>query len=315
MIAVLRACRAALAAVAFALCVGCTTDATPDAAAIAARPKPDIPIGKSRLDFSSWAGRPFPVFLYRPAAAGADAPIVFVMHGARRNGDEYRDAVAPLADIHGFIVVAPQFSREDFPGAEGYILGGATDRQGRPLPRETWTFSAIEPVFDHIRASLGSTRTTYSLFGHSGGGQFVHRFLLAAPDARVDRAVAANPGWYTMPDPATPWPFGLGGAPFAIDMADWFRAPMTVLLGTADVLRTDNLNQTPEADAQGPHRLARGKAFYAAAQARAAADGLALAWAIAFVEGVGHDHAPMAAGAIDRLLPQDAKDAKGDAAP
>jgi poly(3-hydroxybutyrate) depolymerase len=231
---------------------------------------------------------------------------VFIMHGALRNGDVYRDDIAPLAEAHGFIAVAPLFSSEDFPGAEGYILGGATDRDGNPKPRAEWVFSVIEPLFDTIRAEHASTRTRYSIFGHSGGAQFLHRFLLAVPDARVDRAVAANAGWYTMPDPSTPWPFGLAGAPFPVDTADWFAAPMTVLLGTADTLRTDNLNQTPEADAQGPHRLARGHAFFGMAQITAAAAETPFSWSLDFVEGVGHDHTPMAAGAIDHLLaPED----------
>jgi hypothetical protein len=51
---------------------------------------------------------------------------------------------------------------------------------------------------------------------------------------------------------------------------------MTVLLGTADTNRDDpDLRKTPEADAQGPHRFARGQAFFAQGQQAAAARNVA----------------------------------------
>ena len=48
------------------------------------------------------------------------------------------------------------------------------------------------------------------LFGHSAGGQFVHRMLSFGFRDRVAVAVSANAGTYAMPDLSTPWPFGLG---------------------------------------------------------------------------------------------------------
>ena len=52
--------------------------------------------------------------------------------------------------------------------------------------------AAIEPLFDHARARFGMEADAYSIYGHSAGAQFVHRFLFHVPDARVARAVAAN---------------------------------------------------------------------------------------------------------------------------
>src|SRR5271155_4121645 len=55
------------------------------------------------------------------------------------------------------------------------------------------------------------TSKTYYLYGHSAGGQFAHRLVLFMPNARYQRVVAANPGYYTMPQfncvywPAPSW--------------------------------------------------------------------------------------------------------------
>ena len=38
------------------------------------------------------------------------------------------------------------------------------------------------------------------MFGHSAGGQFVHRFVQFKPNSRVNYAISANAGWYTVPD-------------------------------------------------------------------------------------------------------------------
>ena len=67
---------------------------------------------------------------------------------------------------------------------------------GRESDREKWAFSTIEHLFDEMRVDQAS----YVLFGHSAGGQFAHRMALFRPDSRASVIVAANPGWYTMPE-------------------------------------------------------------------------------------------------------------------
>ncbi|MDZ7757086.1 hypothetical protein [Rhodohalobacter sp.] len=43
--------------------------------------------------------------------------------------------------------------------------------------------------------------------------QFIHRMVMFKPDARFDLAIAANPGWYTIPDSKQNYPYGILGAP------------------------------------------------------------------------------------------------------
>lgn len=127
--------------------------------------------------------------------------------------------------------------------------------------------------------------------------------VLASPSLRADRVVAANAGWYTLPDLGTPWPFGLGD--LELDEATLRRAfarPLDVLLGSEDTdPRHRTLNRSPEVSKQGPHRFARGVNFFTQARAAASRLGTPFAWRLAQVGGVGHDSERMAPEAL-RLL-------------
>lgn len=255
--------------------------------------------GDFELDFNAtvaaWPGPPIRIFGHRPATADSDAPLVFVMHGVARGGRGYRDAWRPFAAEHGFIVAAPRFSREGFPGADGYQIGASEAASAS-------SHAAIEPMFDFLRARLDLAAETYAMYGHSAGSQFTHRFLFRTGGPRLARAVCANAGWYFRPDTAYPFPYGLTGAHGAAAGLDAALAkPVTVLLGTADLGRDGSLRQTPEAEAQGPHRVARGRNFFAAAEARAEIRGVPFGWRLAFVDGVGHSNRRMAPAAAQLL--------------
>jgi len=49
----------------------------------------------------------------------------------------------------------------------------------------------------------------FSMFGHSAGAQFVHRYITFMPQGHLRAAVAANSGWYTLPDQTLKLPYGL----------------------------------------------------------------------------------------------------------
>jgi poly(3-hydroxybutyrate) depolymerase len=245
-------------------------------------------------------GHQLTVWHYQPAAATADTPVLFVLHGVGRNAEDYLNDWIAQADLHNFLLVVPEFSKTQFPGEEAYNSGNLFDAAGSLRPRDQWSFSMIEPIFDRVRAQLGSRRTDYMIYGHSAGAQFVHRFLYFVPQARVTRAVAANAGWYMLPELATPFPYGLQGAPTdEAALRTALARPLVVLLGEADTdEQHQSLRHTPESDAQGLNRLARGHYFFAHAQAAAAALGAPFHWRLATVPGVAHinkDMAPFAA--------------------
>ena len=44
---------------------------------------------------------------------------------------------------------------------------------------------------------VGSREAQYDIFGHSAGGQIVHRMAIFHPDSKARRMVAANSAFYT----------------------------------------------------------------------------------------------------------------------
>ncbi|NKF31987.1 hypothetical protein HER21_36775, partial [Pseudomonas sp. BGM005] len=115
--------------------------------------------------------------------------------------------------------------------------------------------------FENVRARIGGEQTGFSIFGHSAGAQFVHRYVEFVPHAPVNVAVAANAGWYTMPDESARFPFGLDGDAPQFDASAAFGRHLVILLGTDDV-GTKNLRRDDEARAQGDTRLERGREFF-----------------------------------------------------
>ena len=128
----------------------------------------------------------------------------------------------------------------------------------------------------------------YDLFGHSAGAQFVHRFLLFKPNAKVRYALAANAGWYTVPDQNLPFSYGVKHPLLPItkrDIVEWTNKKLIILRGTADVNADHNLRVTPEANVQGKNRFER--AAYMLEKGRAANP--ATKWQLVEVPGADHD--------------------------
>lgn len=262
-----------------------------------------LPPGAGRFEVTH-DGQAIPVWYYLPDDAGPDAPVLMVMHGVNRDADRYRDEWLPYARRHGFLLLVPEFSDKSFPGAARYSQGNTHDADGQPLPRAQWTFRFIEPVFDAAKSATGSTSARYSLYGHSAGAQFVHRFLYFMPEARVKKAVAANAGWWTLPDAEVDYPYGLRGS--GIDPAalrTMLDRELVVLLGTADNdPNHKHLRRTEQAMVQGPHRLARGQFFFQAGRNRAQSLGCHFGWRLATAPSIGHSNQGMAAFAVMHLF-------------
>lgn len=155
-----------------------------------------------------------------------------------------------------------------------------------------------------LAAAAGSARIRYDLFGHSAGGQILHRLAFFRPRSQADRIVAANAGFYTRPRFDTPPPFGLRGSGVSErSLRDSFACRLTLLLGELDndPDRGGQHLHTPMADRQGRDRLARSRHFLEAGRRQARLMGAPFNWRLELVPGVAHDFRAMGRAAA-RLL-------------
>jgi pimeloyl-ACP methyl ester carboxylesterase len=267
------------------------------------------------IRFKARDGNIITAFTYRASEFDGSGPILFVMHGSGRTAESYLNAFKPIAERHSALAVAPMFDKNNYPTSESYNLGvGAkgTPSGGVYQPAQwrapaDYLYSEIEHLFEAIKTKLNSSQCSYRIFGHSAGGQFTHRLLTFRPDARVFRAAAANSGWYTLPSDADGsdrnyyMPYGLQGSPItSANLKQAFSRELVVLLGsedTATAKEDSNVRGSTKAEAQGPNRLQRGRAYYNHASSQAAALGSKFTWLTDTVLGAGHDKDEVAASA------------------
>ena len=261
-------------------------------------------VGRDAIPFADAAipGRSIVLHTYRPAAHVAADRVVLVQHGIRRNGDEYRDFWVDAAERYRLLIVAPTFDAAQFPEPENYNNGRVVDEAGAIRPREQGLYGIPARVLAALRAGGTTDRSKAWLFGHSAGGQFVHRLMALGAHDAFEAACPANSGWYTLPLLDRPYPEGLGGLGLGReDLARYFGYPMAILAGDADVETAhEHLPRHPEALAQGPHRFARAHRFFDTGRAEAARHGLPFRWEIVTVPGVAHDGAAMSRAAAER---------------
>ena len=226
-----------------------------------------------------------------PAGYTADTTLVFVHHGVGRNGRDYRDYWAAHVDAHGLLAISVEFPEATFPEYLWYNFGNLHNEAGARQPREQWTFGIVPRLFAALRAQGVTTLAKYGQFGHSAGGQFVHRMLSFGYREQVAIAISANAGTYAMPDLDIPWPFGLG----EMDLDDTalrtlVQFPITVMAGTADTKTTGKFfPKGPRSMRQGPTRWHRAHVYLAQGRAVAARLGTDCKWRVIDVENVGHD--------------------------
>jgi hypothetical protein len=116
--------------------------------------------------------------------------------------------------------------------------------------------------------------------------------------------VAANAGVYTFPDRGLPWPQGIRNAHSHLDLAAAFGRPLTLLLGERDVdPEHPGLNVSAKAQAQGPHRFARGSNFFQTSARCAAAMQVPFHWRCYVSPDLHHANADALRAALAVLFP------------
>lgn len=249
------------------------------------------------------AGRPVSLRSARPRTYSPKTPLLLVHHGDLRNGADFRDFWLPLVDEVQLLVIALEFSATAYPGPEWYNLGNRIDTDGREKLRDEWTYGVPGRLFAALYRQGITARRRYGVFGHSSGGQFVHRLISLGFRDAVAVAATANAGTYAMPDLQVGFPYGLGGTHLdeaALRTLLAFR--LTIFAGTADVdTASPHFPNDAAAMRQGPTRFARAHAYIAAARDAARRYGVPCAWTIIDVADVGHDGEQMSKAAAPVL--------------
>lgn len=258
-------------------------------------------LGAHTLDYRDWAFPDQPLLLHsaRPRRYDATTPILIVHHGVGRNGRDYRDYWLRLVDDIGVMAIAIEFTEAAFPDYLWYHFGNLHDEKGTPNPRERWTYGIDERLFVALQDQGLTQRQSYGLFGHSAGGQFVHRMLSFGFRDRVALAITANAGTYAMPDLQVAWPFGLGETELDADrLQPLLEFPITVMTGTRDTKTTGRFfPKGPRSMRQGATRHERAHNYVRAGHAAADALGTRCAWTVINVPDVGHDGEQMSVAA------------------
>lgn len=254
--------------------------------------------------------RPITVFYHIPDSAHQSSPIAMVVHGSARDGEYLRNALKPESDRRNAIILMPNFGSAEYTN-NYFLLGNLFDDGENPSVASQndsteWTYAIIEQLFIHFRAEVASKDARYDLVGFSGGGQFAHRFALFAHRPQCDRIVACSSGWYTLPDAASPYPYGLGTTQRASD-ADVRKAlatPLHLAVGSADTdPNSSGLRHTAEADAQGLNRVQRANYAFQRAMDQSTALNAPLAWSLHLETDVAHSAVGMGNYALTYLYP------------
>ncbi len=228
-----------------------------------------FPAGQRAFFTYRSAGNPdVRTFIVVPPGLNANTRIVLVMHGRSRNADGYIETWREWASRHNYIALAPHFDDVNWKGAAKYNLGNMFNNEegaGVKNSEANWSFTIVENIHETVRREFEIKDKKFDIWGHSAGGQFVHRFMLFKPNAKVRYAMPANSGWFTAPDLNVAYPHGVRHSLLSVTASDlkrWTSEPVIIFRGTADIERTENLSQTPEADAQGQNRFERAGFMY-----------------------------------------------------
>jgi poly(3-hydroxybutyrate) depolymerase len=218
------------------------------------------------------------VYLYKPTTFDGSS-VFFVIHGANRSAESYRKYCVKIAEQYGAIVAAPKFN------AAGYSKGGNK--------KTKWTFGHATTVFKQILMMVGANK--FYLIGHSGGAQFVTRYIGIEYEfaKNATRIVAANAGTYAFPRVDWKWPYGFG----RVDDVDtrWkimFNINTTIYLGQNDTKQDAEagvMNTSKNANKQGSNRLERGLNYFEFCKQIADKFNWQFAWELVEASNVGHD--------------------------
>jgi len=265
--------------------------------------------GKFAVESAIDSSKTIVVHYHKPENFSKYSNTILILPGAGRNGKDYRDAWVEASKKYGVLVLAMEFSESHYPGFWSYNLAGMitdVNIQNQSfainLNSSEWIFNDFDRIFNAVKLKLDLNHDSYDMFGHSAGGQLLHRLALFKPNSKADRIVASNAGWYTLPLDNEDFPYGLNNSSMKESEVD-YSSKLTILLGEKDDASETrgHLRRSPNVDTQGVHRLARGTYFFETSQLMAKTLNKKLNWRLEIIPNIGHDYVEMGKKAADYL--------------
>jgi len=267
------------------------------------------------------------IHYHKPSNMTSKSKILIVIPGSGRNGDGYRDSWIETSEKHSVLILSPSYAEKDYNYGDYHLGGMVKDidpRKGFTYKKNSnqvildedivefalnkdssqWIYHDFDRIFKIVKDVVQSKQKQYDMFGHSAGGQVLHRFALIYPNSKADRILASNAGSYTTSDVDTSFPFGLKN----IDVSNKslkkaFKKNLVVFLGELDNADENGglLLRSKTVDKQGTHRLARGTHFYNQGMETAQSLNTKSNWKLKIIPGVGHSQRKMAKAAAKYL--------------
>ena len=247
----------------------------------------------NKLTFSLWSKPDIEIFYSLPMEVNEDTKVLFVIHGASRGAKSNFTKWYEYTKNKNIILIAPKFGKAAFPSYNALVV----DKKLAILKDCKYKFSdyclgpqnnpsnslsdSISLIFDYFRFRFDIQENSYRIYGHSGGSQFVHRYLLFGQDTRAEKAVMAN-------EDRLKWFLSLKGA---------------VMLGDEDTDPNDgSLRNDKGTKEQGDNRFQRGIRYFERNVLIADSLDMPFRWRLQVIKNTAHDNSKMIQAAAPFLL-------------
>ncbi|MEN8374328.1 MAG: alpha/beta hydrolase [Gemmatimonadota bacterium] len=227
------------------------------------------------------------------------------------HAESYVERWQPFAARERFVLVAPAFGSGDFAGYRQLF--------GRRVDADEFVNLVVDSIGGRFVADFDGR---FYLYGHSAGGQFASRYVVARPH-RLKGALLSAPSTYPFPDTTVQWPYGTApvirteefsggpqtgkdparsaGTSYRPDPERWVAAaagvPIGVVVGSADIEpRTERRSQP------GLTRVERARAWVDTMRALALSVDAEPVLLLRLVDGIAHDPVALTESSQDLLL-------------
>ena len=254
--------------------------------------------------FASWNKSDVNLFYTLPDVINEETKVLFIIHGGSRNAYDYLKIWIELSKNKNIILVAPEFSRNNH---NDYALLNMSDHYANPNKNnEEYLDMSISSFFNFFKSKYALKVNDYKIYGHSGGAQFLHRYILFSNDSRISSSVIANSGYYTFLN-WDDYPYGIKDVDElnSKKIENFLSEKVTMLIGEKDrgFTRSSHTSANEKGIiAQGRNRFQRANNYFNHLVVISEQFEIPFRWKFYVVENVGHENKKMSSRAAEILL-------------